>query len=166
MRIVRRNRTDSKVELQMTAMIDVVFQLLIFFMLSFKIVAMEGEFRVQPSDDTGTASPLLRESLPLRLRLSADDRGQLAHIQLNGDACRDWDELRRHIVQLVHPHHSAALSAADWEIELESDASLLYEHVVAAITAVHGYVDEQGRVVPLVQKINFARRGESSRAAR
>jgi len=37
---------EEKVELQMTPMIDIVFQLLIFFIMTFKIVTPEGDFGV------------------------------------------------------------------------------------------------------------------------
>ena len=36
----------SKVEIPMAPMIDIVFQLLIFFMLNLKIVAPEGNFNI------------------------------------------------------------------------------------------------------------------------
>ncbi|MFP6658896.1 MAG: biopolymer transporter ExbD, partial [Pirellulales bacterium] len=47
---VRKKRKASgsdKVELQMTPMIDIVFQLLVFFILTFKVVAQEGDFDIR-----------------------------------------------------------------------------------------------------------------------
>ena len=38
---------EEKIELQMTPMIDIVFQLLVFFIMTFKIVAQEGDFNVK-----------------------------------------------------------------------------------------------------------------------
>ena len=37
----------DKIELQMTPMIDIVFQLLVFFIMTFKIVAQEGDFNIK-----------------------------------------------------------------------------------------------------------------------
>ena len=37
---------SGKIEMQMAPMIDVVFQLLIFFMLTMKIIAPEGDFNI------------------------------------------------------------------------------------------------------------------------
>ena len=37
----------EKVTLQMTSMIDVVFQLLIFFMLTFKVLTPESQFSIE-----------------------------------------------------------------------------------------------------------------------
>ncbi|MFT5528125.1 MAG: biopolymer transport protein ExbD, partial [Pirellulaceae bacterium] len=46
---VRNNKLgpDEEIELQMTPMIDIVFQLLVFFIMTFKIVAMEGDFNIK-----------------------------------------------------------------------------------------------------------------------
>ena len=158
MKTLRRKGAEARVELQMTAMIDVVFQLLIFFMLSFKIMAVEGEFNIKPAADATTASPLLNESLPLRLRLTADDGGQLAKIQLNDLTFQDWPDLHRYIVQLVRPDANSVALPSAWEVVLDTDPHLRYEHIVAAITAVHGHVNDAGDILPLVQNIHFAPR--------
>ena len=45
-----RHTTSSgseRIVLQMTPMIDVVFQLLVFFIFTFRIVAQEGDFHVK-----------------------------------------------------------------------------------------------------------------------
>ena len=40
-----RNRQEAeKQELNMTSMIDIVFLLLVFFVMTFKIVELEGDF--------------------------------------------------------------------------------------------------------------------------
>ena len=45
----RKERQEpEKLETNMSAMIDVVFQLLIFFMLTLKIVEPEGDFTISP----------------------------------------------------------------------------------------------------------------------
>ena len=41
-------------------------------------------------------------------------------------------------------------------MELDCDYELHYEHVIAAVTAVSGYVDPNDTVVKLVEKIKFA----------
>ena len=38
---------ESKIELQMTPMIDVVFQLLVFFLFTFRIATQEGDFNIK-----------------------------------------------------------------------------------------------------------------------
>ena len=58
----RGHREQEKIEAQMAPMIDVVFQLLIFFMLTLKIVEPEGDFMVnmpigQRPTETDTPKP-------------------------------------------------------------------------------------------------------------
>ena len=38
---------NEKIELQMTPMIDIVFQLLVFFIMTFNVVAQEGDFNIR-----------------------------------------------------------------------------------------------------------------------
>ena len=44
---VRNQREQEKIEIQMTPMIDIVFQLLVFFIMTFKVVSMEGDFNIK-----------------------------------------------------------------------------------------------------------------------
>ena len=44
---VRNQKKKVDVGLDMTSMIDIVFQLLIFFIMTFKIVAPEGDFNIR-----------------------------------------------------------------------------------------------------------------------
>ncbi|MEZ6121857.1 MAG: biopolymer transporter ExbD [Planctomycetaceae bacterium] len=46
MKLRNRNPGNAKIAVDMSAMIDVVFQLLIFFMLTLKIVEPEGDFDI------------------------------------------------------------------------------------------------------------------------
>ena len=46
MKIRSRSGDGEKIETQMAPMIDVVFQLLIFFMLTLKIIEPEGDFSI------------------------------------------------------------------------------------------------------------------------
>ena len=43
---IRGGQEKEEIKLQMTAMIDIVFQLLVFFIMTFKITALEGDFQV------------------------------------------------------------------------------------------------------------------------
>ena len=53
MKIRHHSHTEDKAELQMTSMIDVVFLLLIFFVMTFKISIQEGDFNVMVMDLLG-----------------------------------------------------------------------------------------------------------------
>ena len=71
----------EEIKLNMTAMIDIVFQLLVFFILTFKVVAMEGDFNVKMPLATENADSLDQE-LPdlITVRLLAGENGRIASI--------------------------------------------------------------------------------------
>ena len=79
-----QGRADIKVESQLTPMIDIVFQLLIFFILTFKVVAVEGQFNIkmpqtaQAAAETDAPPPIP----PLTVRLDGDGDGELKQIVL------------------------------------------------------------------------------------
>ena len=53
MRIKQNKRVIEESELDMTPMIDIVFQLLIFFLLSAKFIALEGQLSSYLPKDRG-----------------------------------------------------------------------------------------------------------------
>ncbi len=152
-----RNRGDAeKSGLNMTSMIDVVFLLLIFFVMTFKIVELEGDFSVRmplAGSDSMTMDPT---DLPLKLRLQADENGKLTTMSLNEiNLGTDFDQLRANVVELIGT--TAPVEGEDGpEIEIDTDYNLRYEYVIRSITAVSGY--KQGKeVVKLIEKIKFAK---------
>src|SRR5687767_6443951 len=78
-----RKKELGKTELNMTAMIDIVFQLLIFFIMTFKISEQEGDFSIKmPLSGSGSAVDVLVP--PMKVRLQADpSTGQLVSCSLN-----------------------------------------------------------------------------------
>ena len=152
-----RNRGEAeKSGLNMTSMIDVVFLLLIFFVMTFKIVELEGDFSVRmplAGSDSMTMDPT---DLPLKLRLQADENGKLTTMSLNEiNLGTDFDQLRANVVELIGT--TAPVEGEDGpEIEIDTDYNLRYEYVIRSITAVSGY--KQGKeVVKLIEKIKFAK---------
>ena len=152
-----RNRGDAeKSGLNMTSMIDVVFLLLIFFVMTFKIVELEGDFSVRmplAGSDSMTMDPT---DLPLKLRLQADEHGKLTTMSRNEiNLGTDFDQLRANVVELIGT--TAPVEGEDGpEIEIDTDYNLRYEYVIRSITAVSGY--KQGNeVVKLIEKIKFAK---------
>ena len=111
----------------MTPMIDVVFLLLIFFVLTFKIIVPEGDFNVQMAP-LGQAQPIDIDTDSIRVRLIADADGALSAIQLNNDDVENLDILRQRI----------ALTKPDLDVLLIFDDHLRYEYLISAITAVNG----------------------------
>ena len=152
---VRNTREAEKIELQMTPMIDIVFQLLIFFIMTFKIVSLEGDFNIKmPASAPSQGAPDDDQLLPMKLRLTAGQGGGLSGITLNDRQFGNLDELHAYIIELVGSDESGeGLEGA--EVELDCDYGLHYENVVAAITAVSGEIDDDGSIIKLVEKIKF-----------
>ncbi|MCA9167808.1 MAG: biopolymer transporter ExbD [Planctomycetales bacterium] len=149
---------EPKIELQMTPMIDIVFQLLVFFIMSFKITAQEGDFNIKMPLAAPNAGAIDDSVLPpLKLKLVADANGRLAAngIQLNERAFADFDGLHAYIRTLIGDQGGPG-SVGEVEIEIDCDYQLQYRYTMAAVTAVSGYIDGNGNLIKLIDKIKFA----------
>ena len=151
----RTSDLPDRISIDMTPMIDVVFQLISFFMFSLKVVAPEGDFDIRmPISAAAAAIPDDQQVPPVRVKLSAGPDGGLASISMNGTPVVDFDDLRRRIIGIVGADSGPNSLAEKTEVELDCDYGLTYVNVVKAITAVSGRV-EDGRVVELIRKIKF-----------
>jgi biopolymer transport protein ExbD len=153
----RRAASADRVDLQMTPLIDVVFQLLAFFLMSFRIAAPEGDFALKlPREVPGEDGKLRFEVL--RLHLAAEPNGDLRHVQLeankplSGPAA--FGLVHREVVRLVNV--SRAAGQEDPEVVIDADDDLRYEHVVAAVSAVAVETTAAGETVPLIKRVRFA----------
>ncbi len=147
---------EDKIELQMTAMIDIVFQLLIFFIMTFKIVALEGDFNINMplAAESEVAPPPLIP--PIKVRMQANADGSLAALSMGEAPLTGMQQLHDQIVTIVGGTTGPGGVGSEVEVELDCDYGLDYQYVIMAITAISGYFDEQGQIQPLVDKIKFA----------
>ena len=151
----RESSLGDKLAIDMTPMIDVVFQLMSFFMCTLKVVAPEGDFDIRmPLGAAAAAAPDDQQVPPVRVKLSAGADGSLAGIAMNGAPVNDFEELRKRVIGLVGTDTGPNSLAERTEVELDCDYSLKYVNVVRAITAVSGKVQD-GQVVELIKKIKF-----------
>ena len=154
---IRKSATAGvdKVEQQMTPMIDIVFQLLTFFLFSFKIASPEGDFNIKMP--VASQTPMeLDPTLPIKVRLRADASGNLASIAMNDrDLGTDFKQLQIQIISIVGGDAGPGSAADTTECELDCDYNLRYEQVIEAIEAVTGYI-EGNQIVKLIQRIRFA----------
>lgn len=153
---IRRDVEHEKNELSMTSMIDIVFLLLVFFVMTFKIVELEGDFSIRmplAGEGQNVENPM---DLPLKLRLRADANGSLTGMSLNEiNLGTDFTKLRNNVVQLVGT--DAPADGEDGpEIEIDVDYNLRYAYVIQSITSVSGYRDGD-QIVKLIEKIKFAK---------
>ena len=153
-----RNRAPSeKQEVNMTAMIDIVFLLLVFFMVTLKIVEQEGDFSVRMPLASNSSGAVDDTELPLKLRLKADPNGHLTSIAMNDvQLGTDFEALRDTVIGLLGGAQPGEGAEGGPEVEIDTDYNLRYEYVINAITAVSGYkVGDQ--TVKLIEKIKFAK---------
>ncbi len=139
----------------MTPMIDVVFQLMIFFMLTFNIIAPEGDFDVRmPLGKSSIEPPDGLQLPPIQVRLSSSDDGVLSGISMNGEPVIDFLDLRQRVASFVDVAIESGASPDDVELEIDCDYELDYINIIDAITAVSGRI-EDGRLIEMIKKISF-----------
>lgn len=152
-----KRRDPGKIAIDMTPMIDIVFQLLTFFCMTLRITAAEGDFNIKMPQAAVTPGIVYPENLPpIRLQLKANEAGDCTHVVMNDTEFSGpdrWDRVHRHLAGIVGEGNLSQQA----QVELHCDPQLHYEHAIAAITAVSGRVDpKSGQVVKLIEKINFS----------
>ena len=163
-----KSTEDRNVKLQMTSMIDIVFQLLVFFIMTFKIVEMEGDFNVRmplAAKESSAIEDVLPDLITVRLKVGAE--GKIAGIDVDngveGDSFFDPDMYIRltDFVEKTINTEGDASEAVETEVEFDIDYDLKYAWTVKAIEAVSGKVVDR-RVEKLIEKIKFKDNSEQS----
>lgn len=157
-----RSTSRSLIELNMTPMIDVVFQLLTFFLMTFRVAAVEGDFnlRLPPPSQTDRFDSARRRGEQMVVRLRADDRGDLAAIQLDARSLPTgptvFERLRTEFLR--HAETAAAADQTLATLEIDADDGLHYAYVVRTIAAASPRFDGRGEPRPLFLNVRFAPR--------
>ncbi len=155
---MKRHKTAArKIALEMTPMVDIVFLMLVFFVMTFKIVVPEGDFSINmPPAGQSDTQPLDLPPEPLRVKLVAAESGELSAIQLGDNSLgKDFGELRQRVLGVVMQRGGP--EEADIEVELAPDEHLHYRYVIDAITAVTGEI-RGGTIHKICDKIKFSPR--------
>ena len=145
----------DKIDINMTPMIDIVFQLLAFFIMSLKIVTMEGDFNIKMPLGAPQEATSNNEIPPIKIRLTANPNGDINSISIGERALASYEGLHQHIINLVGDPRTGSTGAADAEVEIDADYHLKYENVIRAVTAVSGVRTADGHVVKMIEKIKF-----------
>ncbi len=160
---IRHAGREDKIELQMTPMIDIVFQLLVFFVMTFKIVQPEGDFNIRMPSASESVQIEPSEKPTIYVRLTADENGALESLAIReGDlgnyrSLDSFQTLRERIRRSVGDAAGPDAEASDQEVELDCDYDLEYRYVMDAITHISGYVDYRTKTQhKLVERIRFA----------
>lgn len=141
----------SAQRLPMSSMIDVVFLLLVFFVMTFKITSQEADFAMERAATSGVSDAVVASNIPLQLKLDATPDGNLAAMQLNGERIASLDDLHLRLMGLAGD--GALVGVA---MTLDCDARLKYQHVIEVLDHVTAYHDELGRRQLLVSSTRFA----------
>jgi biopolymer transport protein ExbD len=153
---IKKRGLPDKIPIDMTPMIDIVFQLLTFFCMTLRIASAEGDFNIKmPLAATRAGMPDPNQLPPMKVRLRADDAGNLIELSLNDRVFSGADRFVQLHAQIAALVGEGSL-AASAEVELDCDFGLKYEHVIEAITAISGSVTADGQIVKLVEKIRFS----------
>jgi biopolymer transport protein ExbD len=157
MRFRNFRQREQPSRLKMAAMIDIVFLLLVFFVMTFTIAAVEGDFAVeaaQPTQGNVSDTPPPPET-PMDLRLMADPDGALKTIRLNDRYFSDFDSLHTFVLGLAAERSNMDEPFDGFVVVLNCDEQLDYKHVIDAITAVTGDLRSDGTRVELISSIRF-----------
>ncbi|MCE9526590.1 MAG: biopolymer transporter ExbD [Planctomycetales bacterium] len=160
---IKLKKSDQSVAIDMTPMIDIVFQLLAFFIFTLKITTQEGDFNItMPLAAPRAGQPDPNQVPPIKVRIRATADGSCNGIFLNPNddgtggtpfGNNGWKQLRAHIASLV----GTGSQAASAEVTIDADYNLDYENVIKCITAVSGERDPNtGNITKMVEKIKFA----------
>lgn len=140
-RQLREGHGRSRISLSITPMIDVVFQLLIYFLLTAGIVGNERLLRAEAPAERPEAEqaddPFALEDEPLVIRLVRD--GGATRIALGGGLAQPADaaELERTLRDaLLSESSPRGLFAADHPIRLAPARDVPWEDVAASFNAV------------------------------
>ncbi|MDA1050255.1 MAG: biopolymer transporter ExbD [Planctomycetota bacterium] len=144
-------RQETEHRLQMSSMIDIVFLLLVFFVMTFRITSQEGDFVMDGTEVTVPAENVISTNLPLRLQLNATPEGGVLAMSLNGERVEDLDELQTRLIGLDRDE-----ALRDVVMTLDCDANLQYENLIAVLDHVTAYRDAIGQLKPLVTSTRLA----------
>ncbi|MDE0937599.1 MAG: biopolymer transporter ExbD [Mariniblastus sp.] len=150
----------EEIKINMTAMIDIVFQLLVFFIMTFKVVAMEGDFNIKMPLASESADSL-DEELPdlITVRLDAGENGNISSITVDDSEILREATMFSDLTSIVEERLAAEgdpEQAAETEVEFDIDYNLKYSFTVKAIAAVSGKVLPDGEgIKTLIKKVKF-----------
>ncbi|MEY3142217.1 MAG: hypothetical protein RLY21_710 [Planctomycetota bacterium] len=139
-RMVRDPRARARVSLSITPMIDVVFQLLIYFLLTAGFMGNERHLRAEmpPEQTEGAQSGgLSLEADPLLIRVTRRGEGVTIALDAGLSAPRDARELEQVLRDaLVAPDRPRGLFTADHPIRIAASPDVPWQDVVEVFNAV------------------------------
>lgn len=152
----------------MTPMIDVCFQIIIFFIVNMRIILPEGDFdvtmpRVMPTasrtaqaDDIPPDAAASAQLPTIHIHLYADKNGNLVGIKMGQRSIGSFRGLRRQMREICANDQGPAAAVASREVKLDFDYNLKYQYVMEAVSHISGYLtDDKRTVVRMIENIKF-----------
>jgi biopolymer transport protein ExbD len=154
----RKQSKGEKLETNMSAMIDIVFQLLIFFMITLQISEPEGDFNINMPAQGKPTNP---DEFPLpdiKVELRANPDGTLAGLFFGsrnlGVGPAAFEQLNIEILKVIGRPGDPITK--DMPVEIDADYNLHFSNVINAVGACTGRVDKRsGNIVKYIEKIKF-----------
>lgn len=136
---------DERASLDLTPMIDVVFLLIIFFMVATKFSELERDLELQLPEVAQSAA---MTSAPKQRVVSIHDDGQIS-----------LDDQPVSLEQLTAQLTTARRDYAQLSVVIRGDAACAFQHIAAALAACKdAHVSELGITVRIAGKAQTARR--------
>ncbi len=169
----RRSKESSEVQLNLAAMLDMAFQLLAFFVLTFRPSAIEGHLQVHmpppipltnvqtesTSTDTGESGEMLSGLETLDLYVTADESGSVAEIKV-GTFPVVRSELHAAAMQRLNEHLKSLfeIEAILFDrVQIHADGRLRYDELMKIVDVCTQQVLPDGKPM---QRVNFMELGQ------
>jgi len=153
--LIKPESPAISVTVEMTPMIDIVFQLLVFFIMTFRIIIPEGDFNIKMPAFAPSAGTPEQETKRLTLKMTAKPGGELLRMTLantidlgNPKPISGFEELQGHILGIVGEASGPPSAAANAEIELDCDYNLHHRYVIDALTVIVAVKIEHVKLKP------------------
>lgn len=133
-----RDLPPARMALNLTAMIDVIFQLLIYFVITAVFTPGEGIITANLPKGTGTPDPLKMPEEPIRITVTAASRAGY-RIEIAGQgAPRSFEELYESLRIMQYDESRNLLSGShkpDDPVLIQPSRDVRWQHVVNAFNA-------------------------------
>lgn len=162
MRLRGSGKNPRKVEPPMAPLIDIVFLLLVFFLLTLQIRAHEGNVQIQMPIVKGCIAS--HTPSPVSVQLVANDDGSLKDVIYRTESLgvgeQAFEKLNKKIRDAVGYRAGHKALNQELQVEIEADYNLDYRYAVNALSAC-SFTREKSpegnfRQVKLVDRIRFA----------
>lgn len=141
--MIRKKKKHEEVELQVTPMLDMAFQLLTFFILTYRSAPIEGQFAMNllpaaPAVKMDAQAPpdskAKNDDVPAPLRtmttqLRANPDGTLGQVTLEEIEVQGMDQLRAKLREILDPAKELPFEQA----LIQADPNLKYEELMKVI---------------------------------